>query len=91
MGMHRTTANSKLVDEDRRLWRRVWWSIFIRDRHAAAASGRPYRINEEFNDIELPEREDFDSEDTYLRFYYSVKLAKLGKHLPQNPPYVENG
>lgn len=79
MGMHRTTADSKLVAEDRRLWRRVWWGVFIRDRHAAAATGRPYRINEEFNDIEMPERDDFDSEDAYLRFYHSVKLAKLGK------------
>jgi hypothetical protein len=79
MGMHRTTANSRLVDEDRRLWRRVWWAVYIRDRHAAAATGRPYRIHEDFNDIELPQREDFDTEESFLRFFYSVKLAKLGE------------
>lgn len=31
MGMHRTTAKSALKPEDRKLWRKIWWSLYVRD------------------------------------------------------------
>jgi hypothetical protein len=29
MGMHRTTINSKLPSADRRMWRRIWWCLYV--------------------------------------------------------------
>lgn len=29
MGMHRSTARSSLPDNDRRLWKRIWWSLYV--------------------------------------------------------------
>jgi hypothetical protein len=29
MGMHRSTARSSLPDSDRRLWKRIWWSLYV--------------------------------------------------------------
>lgn len=77
VGMHRTTANSKLVEADRRLWKRIWWAVYIRDRHSAAATGRPYRIHDIFNDIELPERADFASDREHSFFVQHIRLAQI--------------
>jgi hypothetical protein len=29
MGMHRSTARSSLKESDRRLWKRIWWSLYV--------------------------------------------------------------
>jgi len=29
MGLHRTTKKSRLSDADRRLWRRLWWMLYV--------------------------------------------------------------
>lgn len=29
MGLHRSTSRSRLGPEDRRLWRRIWWLLFV--------------------------------------------------------------
>lgn len=81
MGLHITSAGLELDEEDKRLRRRLWWGVFIRDRQAAVATARPYRIHEQFNDIDLPQREDFDTEEMFLRFFYSVKLARLASKI----------
>ncbi|KAL2676430.1 hypothetical protein Neosp_010188 [[Neocosmospora] mangrovei] len=52
LGMHRSTAYSNLSQRCRSLWKRIWWSIYVRDRQAAAALGRPCRIRDEDCDIE---------------------------------------
>ncbi|RSL56704.1 hypothetical protein CEP53_006697 [Fusarium sp. AF-6] len=52
LGMHRSTAHSNLSQRCRSLWKRIWWSIYVRDRQAAAALGRPCRIRDEDCDIE---------------------------------------
>lgn len=44
IGMHRCTSDSALSLEDQRLWKRIWWSIYAEDKHAAAALGRPVHI-----------------------------------------------
>ncbi|EEU33922.1 uncharacterized protein NECHADRAFT_12238, partial [Fusarium vanettenii 77-13-4] len=49
---HWSTAYSNLSQQCRSLWKRIWWSIYVRDRQAAAALGRPCRIRDEDCDIE---------------------------------------
>ncbi|KAK7425990.1 hypothetical protein QQZ08_007572 [Neonectria magnoliae] len=50
--MHRSMTRSEMSKETRSLWRRIWWSIYSRDRHTAACLGRPCRIRDEDCDIE---------------------------------------
>lgn len=60
LGMHRTTGLSCMKWQTRSLWKRIWWSIYIRDRHAAAALGRPCRIRDEDCDVEPLSEDDFE-------------------------------
>lgn len=87
MGMHRSTAHSELTSNSRSLWKRIWWSIYIRDRHAAAALGRPCRIRDEDCTVEPLEESDLEtdlvSDPLYIcnqqRYHvsYAIELAKL--------------
>ncbi|KAL2844903.1 fungal-specific transcription factor domain-containing protein [Aspergillus pseudodeflectus] len=56
--MHRASPCG-MRQEDRSLRKRIWWSIYTRDRHTAAAFGRPCRIRDEDCDIEPLTEEDF--------------------------------
>ncbi|KIW05896.1 hypothetical protein, variant [Verruconis gallopava] len=58
-GMHRSVENSQLSRADKRLWKRIWWTLFSRDRSVAVALGRPCAINPEDADVEMICEEDF--------------------------------
>ncbi|KAM0747847.1 hypothetical protein T439DRAFT_382929 [Meredithblackwellia eburnea MCA 4105] len=60
LGMHRDTSRSKMSAGDRRLWRRIWWCCVCRDSSTAAGIGRPFRIQIDFADVELPTLADFE-------------------------------
>jgi hypothetical protein len=91
MGMHRSTRNSLLNVRQQRLWKRIWWSLFTEDKHAAAALGRPVHIH--FNDCDVeplaeidcredaPPREDWDvfgvQEEVHIQ--YVIYLSELSK------------
>lgn len=62
-GMHRSVENSQLSRSDKRLWRRIWWTLFSRDRSVAVALGRPVAINPEDSDVEMITEEDFIEDD----------------------------
>jgi hypothetical protein len=54
-----SVENSQLSRQDKRLWKRVWWSLFTRDRSVAVALGRPVSINTDDSDVEMISEEDF--------------------------------
>ncbi|KAL5614440.1 hypothetical protein BROUX41_004545 [Berkeleyomyces rouxiae] len=58
-GMHRSVENSQLSKADKRLWKRVWWVLFSRDRSVAVALGRPVRINLDDSDVPMLVADDF--------------------------------
>lgn len=58
-GMHRSTKNSRLSLADQRLWTRIWWTLYTRDRCVAAALGHPTHINMDGSDIEMVCEDDF--------------------------------
>lgn len=58
-GMHRSVENSQLSKADKRLWKRVWWTLFTRDRSVAVALGRPCNINLDDSDVEMITEDDF--------------------------------
>ncbi|KAI9839192.1 MAG: Cutinase transcription factor 1 alpha [Sarea resinae] len=58
-GMHRSVEGSQLSRADKRLWKRIWWTLFTRDRSVAVAFGRPVNINTDDLDIEMICEDDF--------------------------------
>lgn len=63
-GMHRSVEASQLSRTDKRLWKRVWWTLFTRDRSVAVALGRPVSINTDDTDVEMLSDEDFIDDDS---------------------------
>lgn len=63
-GMHRSVEQSQLSRSDKRLWKRIWWTLFTRDRSVAVALGRPVHINLDDSDVEMLAEEDFIEDDT---------------------------
>ncbi|KAJ5225444.1 hypothetical protein N7468_006669 [Penicillium chermesinum] len=58
-GMHRSVEASQLSKPDKRLWKRIWWTLFTRDRSVAVALGRPIGINTDDSDVEMVTEDDF--------------------------------
>jgi hypothetical protein len=63
-GMHRSVEGSQLSQADKRLWKRIWWTLFTRDRSVAVALGRPVHINTDDSDVEMVCEEDFIEDDS---------------------------
>ena len=62
-GMHRSVEGSQLNQADKRLWKRIWWTLFTRDRSVAVALGRPVHINTDDSDVEMVSEDDFIEDD----------------------------
>lgn len=62
-GMHRSVEQSQLPKSDKRLWKRIWWTLFTRDRSVAVALGRPVHINLDDSDVEMLTEDDFIEDD----------------------------
>ncbi|KAH0832823.1 cutinase transcription factor 1 alpha [Fonsecaea pedrosoi] len=67
LGMHRSTQLSDMKPKDRCLWKKIWWSLFAEDKHAATALGRPVHIRRRDCDVEPLEIGDFDDEPRVAR------------------------
>ncbi|KAG6015658.1 Cutinase transcription factor 1 alpha [Claviceps pusilla] len=69
-GMHRSVEQSQLSKSDKRLWKRIWWTLFTRDRSVAVALGRPVHINLDDSDVEMLTEDDFieDESDHAVEF-----------------------
>ncbi|RAK71472.1 uncharacterized protein BO72DRAFT_473222 [Aspergillus fijiensis CBS 313.89] len=86
LGMHRS-----YVSGVRCLRKRIWWSVYARDRHTAAAFGQPCRIRDEDCDIEPLTQADFDFDDDYdhslipkqedYHVLYVMEMSKLASVL----------
>ncbi|KAI9799387.1 MAG: Transcriptional activator of fatty acid utilization [Piccolia ochrophora] len=62
-GMHRSVEGSALNRADKRLWKRIWWTLFTRDRSVAVALGRPVHINTDDSDVEMVSEDDFNDDE----------------------------
>ncbi|KAI1130937.1 fungal-specific transcription factor domain-containing protein [Nemania abortiva] len=60
IGLHRNPANTNMPPQRRKLWKRIWWSCFMRDRLIALGMRRPTRIKDEDFDVPMLEEDDFD-------------------------------
>ncbi|KAI1815020.1 fungal-specific transcription factor domain-containing protein [Poronia punctata] len=60
IGLHRNPANTNMSPSRQKLWKRIWWSCFMRDRLIALGMRRPTRIKDEDFDVPMLEEGDFD-------------------------------
>lgn len=65
IGLHRDPdakrRNEALSDRQRRSWRNIWWSCFLRDGWLAFGMGRPVRIQTEDCDCPMPTIQDAEA------------------------------
>ncbi|KAL4765938.1 Zn(II)2Cys6 transcription factor [Aspergillus foveolatus] len=58
LGLHRNPDtpryNTAIMDRQRHLWRRLWWTCFLRDRWLSLTLGRPLRIDLDDCDVPMP-------------------------------------
>ncbi|TGZ78405.1 hypothetical protein EX30DRAFT_373934 [Ascodesmis nigricans] len=79
MGLHRSTAKSKLAEPDRRRWRRLWYMLYLRDRMASSHFGRPMLIRAEDCDVEELELEDLMEEVTHVQALFILEQVSLAR------------
>ncbi|KAH1607029.1 hypothetical protein KXX44_009950 [Aspergillus fumigatus] len=86
-GLHKSENYVTLSATKRRIWKRIWWTLYTRDRSVAAAFGRPLHINsedctvedlKESDFIEYNEENDSATDRTAIVFFMQyVKLCQL--------------
>lgn len=62
MGLHREPKGGHASDKLRHHRRRMWWSLYIRDRFITLGTRRPMRIQDHEFDVKMLTLEDFDLE-----------------------------
>ena len=60
IGLHRNPANSVMSPQKQKLWKRIWWSCFMRDRLVALGMRRPTRIKDADFDVPMLTLDDFE-------------------------------
>jgi Fungal specific transcription factor domain len=60
IGLHRDPEKSHMPPEKQKLWKRIWWSCFMRDRLVALGMRRPTRIKAEDYDVPMLTLNDFE-------------------------------
>ncbi|OJD16511.1 hypothetical protein AJ78_03324 [Emergomyces pasteurianus Ep9510] len=60
IGLHRDPSTSCMDPRRQKLWKRVWWSTYTRDRLIALGMRRPTRIKDEDCDVPMLTLDDFD-------------------------------
>lgn len=90
LGMHRSTRASDMNLRDQRLWKKIWWSLFAEDKHAAAALGRPVHIHLRDTDVEPLEVSDFEDDFDPFAFGHQERVHVLyAVHLTRLSTIVE--
>ncbi|KFA78518.1 hypothetical protein S40288_01479 [Stachybotrys chartarum IBT 40288] len=60
IGLHRNPETTSIAPAKQKLWKRVWWSCFMRDRLIALGMRRPTRIKDEDFDVPMLTEQDFE-------------------------------
>ncbi|KAK9321283.1 fungal-specific transcription factor domain-containing protein [Lipomyces orientalis] len=85
LGMHRAVSSADLGDEDRSLWRRIWWCLVSRDSFCAALLGKPQRINVSQCDVEPLSLDDFlDDADAAPVSLWGHRRKEYGLYVIEN-------
>jgi hypothetical protein len=60
IGLHRDPGNSRMDVHRQRMWKRIWWSTYTRDRLIALGMRRPMRVKDDDCDVPMLSLEDFE-------------------------------
>jgi len=60
IGLHRNPERSNMDGKRTKLWKRIWWSTYMRDRLIALGMRRPTRIKTEDYDVPMMTLDDFE-------------------------------
>jgi hypothetical protein len=60
IGLHRDPGNSRMDVRRQRMWKRIWWSTYTRDRLIALGMRRPMRVKDDDCDVPMLSLEDFE-------------------------------
>jgi hypothetical protein len=60
IGLHRNPEKSNMEPQKKKLWKRIWWSCFMRDRLVALGMRRPTRVKDEDYDVPMLTEDDFE-------------------------------
>ncbi len=72
-GFHRDVSGSpNLSSVDKKIWRRIWWCLFEKDRNVAIAFGRPSVIDLNDCDVPMLTIDDFVEDEVSSRPLYPV-------------------
>ncbi|KAJ6145232.1 hypothetical protein N7470_009127 [Penicillium chermesinum] len=60
IGLHRDPGNSRMNPRRQRMWKRIWWSTYTRDRLIALGMRRPMRVKDDDCDVPMLTMDDFE-------------------------------
>ncbi|VEU22674.1 DEKNAAC103731 [Brettanomyces naardenensis] len=64
MGLHRSHAKSTdLSESDKKLFKRIWWTLFMRDCFYSFTFGRPWMVDIERSDVEALTEDDIECDE----------------------------
>ncbi|XWW98396.1 hypothetical protein V2A60_006396 [Cordyceps javanica] len=90
IGLHRSSCSVSKTVETPTMRRRIWWSIYVRERQSAASLGLPSRIRDEDCDIETLSPADLEAPDVDLEhpilaptkpehITYAIKMVEVSR------------
>ncbi|KAF5643544.1 cutinase transcription factor 1 beta [Fusarium tjaetaba] len=82
LGMHRSTQHSSVDSKTASRWKRIWWSIYIRENLVSGSIGKPRHISDSDWDVEAPTEKDLENVVTSERperAAYFIHMAHLSK------------
>lgn len=60
IGLHRDPGTSRMNARRQRMWKRIWWSTYTRDRLIALGMRRPMRVKDDDCDVPMLTLDDFE-------------------------------
>ncbi|PYI01552.1 hypothetical protein BO78DRAFT_378858 [Aspergillus sclerotiicarbonarius CBS 121057] len=80
LGLHRSTSKSHMSSQTAQLWRRIWWSLRIRDALVSGSIGRPQHFSVNDCDVEMLDPQDLEDCEFLTgseEEHYSSQMARL--------------
>jgi len=77
-GFHRT-LNDTLSSHDKKIWKIVWWNLYIKDISTSVAFGRPKIIHLEDCDVEMIKSTDFPEDVSWEDSESFIQMIKLSE------------
>ncbi|KNG81129.1 fungal specific transcription factor domain protein [Aspergillus nomiae NRRL 13137] len=66
LGLHQRKTYVGLSERNRKLWKRIWWTIYVHDISVTIMLGRTPHINDAYCSVEMLGEDDFETSDNEL-------------------------